>query len=124
MKYGISIDKTVEMFNALAGEVSADSAKMFCRTAAATLESYTDARRGLASHDTELCYAAACMAFFRYALKEANGADTVKVGDVTVTDCSDSSVKHAEELMKNALEVVEPLFKPKRFAFLGTGAVI
>ena len=120
MDYKISIDTVVDMFLSLAGDGSLHDGRVFCRTAADTVESWLDQKKELTSHDREICYAAAGIAFYRYTLKTSCGADTVKAGDITVTDGSEKTVAYAKTLMQDAINAVTPLLKPRRFAFMGT----
>lgn len=120
MAYKISIDRVVDAFLELAGEEALSDGRVFCRTAADTVGSWVDPKKELAPHDGEISYAAACIAFYRYTLKSSGGADTVKAGDITVTDGSQKTVGYAERLMEDAVHAVSPLLKPRRFAFVGT----
>lgn len=120
MEYKVSIDKVVEGFCELAGDDSAEDGRLFCRTAATTVDSWLDKSRDLCSHDTEICYAASCIAFYRFTLKANGNADTIKAGDITVTDNSEKSVDFAKELMRDAIKSIGPYLKPRRFAFIGT----
>ncbi len=120
MEYKVSIDKVVEGFKALAGEKASDEGSIFCRTAAETVNSWLDPKRELLAHNTEICYAAATVAFYRFTLKNSGENDSIKAGDITVTDNSEKSVGFAEALMKDAVKAIEPYLKPKRFAFIGT----
>lgn len=122
MSYRVSIDKTVDMFLTLSGEKGKEYGRVFCRTAAETVSGFLNSREELAAHDSEICYAAACIAFYRYTLKISTESGTLKAGDITVTDCSEKTTASAEKMMREALRAIEPLCKPKRFAFVGTGA--
>ena len=120
MGYDISIDKVVECFKALAGEINATDGYIFCRTATSTVNSWLDLKKELSSHDEEISYAVATIAYYRFVLKNSGGNDSIKAGDITVTDNSENSVEFAEKLMKDAIKSIEPILKPKRFAFIGT----
>lgn len=123
MEHIISIDRVVDRFLALAGEASAAEGRIFCRTAAETVESWVDRSRLTEAYGEGLDYAAATVAFYRFTLKNSGNAQSVKAGDITVTDLSDRSVEFAKSLMQDALKAVEHLFKPKRFAFMKTEVV-
>ena len=120
MEYEVSIDKVVEGFCELAGDGKAEEGRIFCRTAATTVDSWLDKSKDLCSHTAEICYAASCIAFYRFTLKENGNADTVKAGDITITDKSEKSVDFAKELMRDAIKSIEPYLKPRQFAFIGT----
>ena len=120
MGYEVSIDKVVEGFKALAGEGNATDGYIFCRTAANTVNSWLDLNKELSPHDEEISYAAATIAYYRFTLKNSGENDSIKAGDITVTDNSEKSVAFAEKLMKDAIKSIEPYLKPKRFAFIGT----
>ena len=120
MGYDVSIDKVVEGFKVLAGESNAIDGYIFCRTAANTVNSWLDKHKELSPHDEEISYAAATIAYYRFILKNSGENDSIKAGDITVTDNSEKSVAFAEKLMKDAIKSIEPYLKPKRFAFIGT----
>jgi hypothetical protein len=120
MEYEVSIDKVVEGFKNLVGEKTATDGYIFCRTAANTVNSWLDLKKELSSHDEEISYAAATIAYYRFTLKNSGENDSIKAGDITVTDNSEKSVAFAEKLMKDAIKSIEPYLKPKRFAFIGT----
>lgn len=120
MGYEVSIDKVVEGFKNLAGEGNATDGYIFCRTAANTVNSWLDLKKELSLHDEEISYAAATIAYYRFTLKNSGENDSIKAGDITVTDNSEKSVAFAEKLMKDAIKSIEPYLKPKRFAFIGT----
>lgn len=120
MEHIISIDLVVDRFLALAGESSAAEGRIFCRTAAETIENWVDHSRLTEGCSEGLDYAAAAVAFYRFTLKNSGNAQSVKAGDITVTDLSDRSVEYAKSLMQDALNAVKHLFKPKRFAFMKT----
>ena len=120
MGYEISIDKVVEGFKVLAGEDNATDGYIFCRTAAGTVNSWLDSRKELSKYGEEISYAAATIAYYRFILKNSGDNDTIKAGDITVTDNSEKSVAFAEKLMKDAIKSIEPYLQSKRFAFIGT----
>lgn len=120
MEYKVSIDRVVEGFEQLVGKVTSADGRLFCRTAAETVNSWLDPKKEPAAHSTELCYAAATIAFYRFTLKSSGENDSIKAGDITVTDNSEKTVSFAEKLMKDAIKAIEPYLKPKRFAFIGT----
>ena len=120
MEYQVSIDRVVDVFLSLAGKQAAEESRVFCRTAAGTVDSWVDKSKDLCESDNQLCYAAATVAFYRYTLKNSGTAQSVKAGDITVTDQSEKTVAYAKGLMQDALKAVENLFKPKRFAFMKT----
>ncbi len=120
MGYEVSIDKVVEGFEQLAGKNTAVDGRIFCRTATETVNNWLDTKKELLSHDTEICYAASTVAFYRFVLKNSGENNSIKAGDITVTDNSEKSVSFAEALMKDAIKSIEPYLKPRRFAFIGT----
>ena len=120
MEYKISIDRVVDAFLTLADNGAIDQSRVFCRTAADSVDSWLDKTKDLAVADGPLCYAAAAVAFYRYTLKNSGAAQSVKAGDITIKDQSEKTVAYAEGLMREALTAVEHLFKPKRFAFMKT----
>ena len=120
MEYCVDIDRVVEEFLTLAGQEAIESGVLFCRTAAQTVDTWLDKRNDICSSLGPICYAAATMAFYRYTLKSSGSVQSVKAGDITVTDHSEKTVAYAKGLMQDALKAVEHLLKPKRFAFMKT----
>lgn len=120
MEKTISIDRVVDAFLVLAGESALAEGRVLCSTATETLESWLDRSKDVASGQGSLNYAAACMAFYRYTLKNAGDATNIKAGDITVRDDSKNTVGYAKSLMDDAIKSVEHLLKCKRFAFVKT----
>ncbi len=120
MENKISIDRVVDAFLTLAGEDSLSDARVLCYTAAETLGSWLDVSKEIGESEASVNYAAACMAFYRYTLKNAGDGQSIKAGDITVNDGSEKAVSYAKSLMDDALKSVEHLLKPKRFAFVKT----
>ncbi len=120
MEYKVSIDRVVDGFLTLAEDAKPDDGRIFCKVAADTVTSWVDPKKEPNKHDSELCYAASAMAFYRYILKSSGHADTFKAGDITVTDGSEKTVAYAKQLMNDALMRIEPYLKSRRFAFIGT----
>ena len=121
MSYKISIDRVVDIFSSLAGSDALTDGRVFCRSASAALSEWLDGSKSLADNDYQICYAAACIANYRYTLNRNADAFDIKAGDITVNDCSQRTAEYASRLMSNALEAISHLLRPKRFAFIKTG---
>ncbi len=120
MSYEISIDKVIDMFKEIAGEESVIEGKIFCRTAVDLVGTWLKESDELERMGNQICYATACIANYRYTLKNSTNTVDIDAGDITVRDCSESSVKFAEQLMNDAISAIESVLKPKRFAFVST----
>lgn len=120
MGYTININSVVDAFLNLAGKEALSEGRVFCNTSTETIASWLDNKKDLSANDLSICYAAACMAFYRYTLKNEKAAQSVRAGDITVTDMSDKIVEYSKGLMEDALKAIEHLLKPKRFAFIRT----
>lgn len=118
MSYEISIDRVVEMFGTLAGETDVSEGWLFCRSAVSTLTEWLDGSKALADNDFSICYAAAATAFYRYSLKSVKDDTDIKAGDITIKETPSSKLSFAETLMCDSLNAIEPLLKPRRFAFM------
>ena len=121
MNYKISIDTVVDIFTSVAGDNETANGRVFCRSAIGMLEEMLDNKKNLSGNSYQICYAAACVAYYRYILHKNTGALDIKAGDITVNDCSDNVSEHAKNLMSDALNSISHLMKPKRFAFIKTG---
>ncbi|MBE6799549.1 MAG: hypothetical protein E7525_07265 [Ruminococcaceae bacterium] len=118
MNYEISIDRVVDMFSTLAGEVNAAESALFCRSAADTVAGWLDKSKDLSGNDYKISYAAAVMAYYRYCLKSTGESVDFKAGDITVREHKDERLRVAEQLLKDAIHSIETLFYNKRFAFM------
>ena len=119
MDYKISIDRVVDMFLSLAGSDSTDDSYIFCHTAAQSLQSRLNPKADLFSRDFDICYAAACTAYYRFILKSKGDCMNAKLGDITINDTSENTVKFAARLYDEANNAISDLLRPKRFAFKG-----
>ncbi len=120
MNYKISIDRVVDAFLVLAGDKALSDGRVLCRTSAETLESWLNPNKEYEDFIGSICYAAACMAFYRYTLKASGSTQSIKAGDITVNDVSEKTVGYAKSLMDDAVGAIEHLLKSKRFAFVKT----
>ena len=118
MIYEISIDRVVDMFSTLAGDVPTAEGSLFCRSAAETISGWLDNSKKLAENDYKISYAAAVMAYYRYCLKSTGDSVDFKAGDITVREHRKEKLVLAEQLLKDALGAIEILFYNKRFAFM------
>lgn len=116
----VSINRVVDAFLVLTGKKALSEGRVLCSTAAETLESWLDRSKDISAHNESVNYAAACMAFYRYTLENAGDTTSIKAGDITVKEESESTVGYAKILMDDALKAVEHLLKCKRFAFIKT----
>lgn len=118
-KYRISADRVMGIYKSLTGEekIGSDGGE-FCRTAVNVMQRWLKDSAEAAPYDDLLCYAAACMAYYRYVLKSSVTASDLKAGDISIIDCSEKAVSYAKALYDDAIADVEFLLKPKRFAFI------
>lgn len=118
MDYRISLDGVITEFSVLSDVSDASVSATFCRSSVNVLQSLLDKRRELAENDRSICYAAACMANYRYTLKKMSAENSdVRAGDVTVYNRSEKTVEYAERLMTDAMKSIGHLLKSKRFVF-------
>ena len=118
-EYKISIDRVMSVYGDFAGEEEARKSSAFCRSAVLSLEAMLDKTKPLAKNDYQICYAAACLAYYRYTLFNADTTESVRAGDVTVRSQMNVIVINAEKLLKDALSSIAPLLRSKGFAFAG-----
>lgn len=102
----------------MSGSSDAAVNAVFCRSSVNVLQSLLDRRKELFESNQSICYAAACMANYRYVLKKMTEETAdVRAGDVTVNAHSEKAVGYAEKLMNDALSSIGHLLKSKRFVF-------
>lgn len=119
MKYDISTDKVVAMYETLAGKnFNLSEGQLFCATACGVISGWIDTSKVDPACADQICYAAACMANYRRVLKASEAASDLKAGDISVKDCSEKSIAVAKKLYDDAVEAISFMLKPKRFAFL------
>lgn len=120
MDYEISIDRVLEIFTSLADDAEEEKGAVFCRSAASAMNEWLDPKKELSKHDYSICYAAACMAYYRFTLNTAGGSADMKAGDITVREHPGEKVSFAERQLKEALVDIAPLLRSRRFAFIKT----
>ena len=121
MKKFIVIDKVIDIFLSLSGTEDLKCADVFCKTAADVVESWLDKRKVSDEHNYSVCYLAACLANYRYALKESLEPVDIKAGDISVKSSEQAAISAAKVLYDDALQSVSHLLKLKRFAFRSIG---
>ncbi|HHW45538.1 MAG TPA: hypothetical protein GXX17_01335 [Clostridiales bacterium] len=113
----INLNNVLYMFLELSGEQDAVSWVGHCNLAAGALKALLkdiDPERR-----QEIEYAAACIAYFRYALKKAScEAEAFRAGDVTVRNSHGKNAGFARRLLEDALLSISDLVKDRRFKFL------
>ncbi len=110
-------DKIEQMFSLLSGE-DGKAYALLCRTAAMSILGRIKNGASRERWEEALCYAAACLAFYRYTL--ARGADNTsvyKAGDVTLQNGPDGARKSAEALLFDALAAADGCLKHSGFCF-------
>lgn len=121
MKKFIVIDKVIDIFLSLSGAEDFKDADVFCKTASDVVESWLDKRKVSEEHIYSVCYLAACLANYRYALKESLEPVNIKAGDISVKSADQTAISAAKVLYDDALQSVSHLLKLKRFAFKSIG---
>ncbi len=115
--YTLSTDRIGQVFSSLSGENAADYYD-FCQVAGQNL--CARLRRGInfSLRETELIYAAACMAFYRYSLLEkTDGATSYKAGDINVSGDLRTGLLAAKELLMDAIKSISDCIKDDGFCF-------
>lgn len=110
-------DKIEQMFSFLSGE-DGQAHGLLCKAAAVSILGRVKNGASRERWEEGLCYAAACLALYRYTL--ARGSDNVavyKAGDVTLQNKSDVARKSAEALLLDALAAVDGCLKHSGFCF-------
>lgn len=107
----LNANEVAQVFGALTGGAAAGEAALLCKSAA---ESICGRLRGgvdIAKNHTALCYAAGCLAAYRYAMKnELDPQPEFKAGDISVK-ARPSSLESAKALLDDAIADIRCLFK-------------
>ncbi len=115
--YTLSTDRIAQVFSSLSGE-SADRYYDFCQVAGQNLCARLRNNISFSLRETELIYAAACMAFYRYSLLEnSDGVSSYKAGDIRVSHNSRSGIAAAKELLIDAIKSISDCIKSEDFCF-------
>ena len=117
MQCPIDINGVVKVFKALSDlEVLDGRAASVCKSAAVTIARVVKPECDLAAEMPRICYAAACLAYYRYELvDEMGGVQSFKAGDVTIN--SAGSAAGARVLYEQALADIGDLLIDRKFAF-------
>ena len=100
----LPIDRVYEVFCTLSGESDATPFGVLCNSAVATLLGRVKPAASYDEWQDGLCYAAGCLAFYRYCLSAgSDNVESYKAGDMTIN--SDVSLKKelAKTLLRDAL---------------------
>ena len=113
----VDINGVIKVFKALSGiDMTDERAVAVCRSSTATLARIIKPEIDLASEMPRICYAAGCLAYYRYELANEIGSVTdFKVGDITVG--SSGSASAARVLYEQALADIGDLLIERSFAF-------
>lgn len=110
MNYSLPIDTVLGHFVGLSGVVDSTGYTAHCALSADALMRAVREDADINKNINALCYAAGCMAFYRYTLGSAVGDVTVfKAGDVSIQRMSEKSVEYARMLLENALLSISDL---------------
>ncbi len=115
--YTLSTDRIATVFSSLSGENAADYYD-FCFAAGQNLASRLRRGVNLSLRETELIYAAACMAFYRYRLLEhSDGVEGYKAGDINLSNNVAAGVSAAKELLQDAIKAISDCLRDEGFCF-------
>ncbi len=111
----------LESFRTIAGltEEEAKTWLPLCHWAIASVYGKLRSDTDLVKHQQLLAHAAAAMAYYKYRLRQSsqNSSADFSVGDVTIKEHTDETLKSARELYDLALESIRFLFEDD-FAFV------
>lgn len=110
-------DRVCEVFCTLSGESDAAAYGALCHSAAQSIINRTKPSAQPDRWQDALCYAAGCLAYYRYCL--SSGEDSVtsyKAGDMTVNSDTTARKEAARELFEDALAALDGCIK-ERFCF-------
>lgn len=118
MQHLIDINGVVKVFKSLSGlDATEDKCAMICKSATATISRLIKPDCDVVAEMPRLCYAAGCLAYYRFTLAdEINGVTGFRAGDVSI-DCSNGGSTAAKVLYEQAIHDISDLLIEKRFAF-------
>lgn len=118
MKAHLDINRISEVFSSVIDGASAEDSFVFCGSAAENIADMLKENADTAENMSSLCYAAACLAIYRYKLKEGlNPIPQFKAGDLTLKEGTES-IDAAEKMYNDALSKIGHLLKNSGAAFL------
>lgn len=110
-------DKVLRLFCSLSGEEDTALYASLCSAAVDTLLLKVKPSASRLRFEQPLCYAAACLAFYRYTLAQSSDIMTdCKAGDITVRVDPAAARESARELLSDALAALDGCLKT-RFSF-------
>ena len=114
----IDINGVVKVFKVLSGlDAKDDKSATFCKSAAATISRIINPNCDIPAEMPRICYAAACLAYYRYTLcDEINGVSGFKAGDISI-DCERGGSEAARILYEQAIGDIGDLLIEKKFTF-------
>lgn len=116
----IDINGVVKVFKSLSGlDTADDKCAAVCRSAASSIARILRQDIDLPAEMPRLCWAAGCLAYYRYELaEEVGGVSGFKAGDITI-DCERGGSAAARVLYEQAIEDISDLLIARKFAFRG-----
>ena len=118
MKAHLDINRIAEVFSSVINDASAEDSLVFCGSAGESIVDMLRKDADIAENMGSLCYAAACLAVYRYKLKE--GLDPIpqfKAGDLTLKETTDA-ITAAEKMYDDAITKIRHLLKKSGGVFL------
>ena len=117
MNITLSVERVKSTLSSLAGEEVA-GAENLCIAATGSITAMLKKGGDYLKRESELIYAAACLAFYRYTLsRQSEGVSGYKAGDITVSNNVSSAVKAAKALYLDALSAVADCLVVGNFKF-------
>ena len=117
----IDTNGVLEVFRVLSGlDEFDDRVAVLCRNAGLSVSRMIQPERFTVADMSRVCYAAGCLAYYRYTLLAGESDITgFKAGDVTVKT-ENSATAIARELYEGAMNSIRDLFAERSFAFRRT----
>lgn len=117
MKITLPTERVSAMFSSISGE-SAEQYYDLCAVAARSIINRIKRGADCAARESELIYAAACLANYRFVLSRcSDGVDTYKAGDMSIGNDIRSSLAAAKALLCDALRSVSDCLVSDSFCF-------
>lgn len=114
----LDIQKTLERFSLLSGLPMEEAVAFTALCSEAAAELARKARSAVTEQNApRLQAAAACLAYYRYAMYQATGEESFSVGDITVSGGTNDKVRFAKEIWLETRDGISDLLEDDGFLF-------
>ncbi len=118
MKIEIPVSNVLSSFLDMTGETEACDWIEFCKASCNTIAASVRENIDVSAYESQLCYTAACHAFYMYVLRGCAGnIASFKALDITIENVNQLTLNAAKAIFEGAMASISHLLKSTRFAF-------